>query len=208
MSETAVNTVQEPKPTLINRNFILMMLVNVCLSVGFYFFQPVLPGYITSMGISITVAGIIAGTNTIHNAEPDASEPFLQSGKLVSYMYSQSHNRDLLKRHDPGKDYNVFWELLLSSQTPQFEGFYEGAGTEEKDVSLCFGKSEPNQEGIAEIQKGILDFADEYMRHFGAYPYMLNISGRDAYAPMLAASGQREKYLKAIEKRFHLEIGV
>ena len=61
MSETAVNTVQEPKPTLINRNFILMMLVNVCLSVGFYFFQPVLPGYITSRGISITVAGIIAG---------------------------------------------------------------------------------------------------------------------------------------------------
>ena len=159
-------------------------------------------------GLNCTVTGIIAGTNTIHNAEPDASEPFLQSGKLVSYMYSQSHNRDLLKRHDPGKDYNVFWELLLSSQTPQFEGFYEGAGTEAKEVSLRFGKSEPNQEGIAEIQKGILDFADEYMRHFGAYSYMLNISGRDAYAPMLAASGQREKYLKAIEKRFHLEIGV
>ena len=159
-------------------------------------------------GLNCTVAGIVAGTNTIHNAEPDASEPFLQSGKLVSYMYSQSNNRDLLKRHDPGRDYNVFWELLLSSQTPQFEGFYEGAGTEAKEVSLRFGKSEPNQEGIAEIQKGILDFADEYMRHFGAYPYMLNISGRDAYAPMLAASGQGEKYLKAIEKRFHLEIGV
>ncbi|MBQ1331430.1 MAG: MFS transporter, partial [Lachnospiraceae bacterium] len=59
MSETAVREPQ--KQSLVNRDFILMMLVNVCLSVGFYFFQPVLPGYITSMGISITVAGIIAG---------------------------------------------------------------------------------------------------------------------------------------------------
>ncbi|MBR0107424.1 MAG: MFS transporter, partial [Lachnospiraceae bacterium] len=59
MSKTAVREPQ--KQSLVNRDFILMMLVNVCLSVGFYFFQPVLPGYITSMGISITVAGIIAG---------------------------------------------------------------------------------------------------------------------------------------------------
>ena len=59
MSENAVREPQ--KQSLVNRDFILMMLVNVCLSVGFYFFQPVLPGYISSMGISITVAGIIAG---------------------------------------------------------------------------------------------------------------------------------------------------
>ena len=55
------------------------------------------------------VTGIVAGTNTPYNAEPDASEPFLQSGKLVAYLYSQSHNRDLLKKHDPNKDYNVYW---------------------------------------------------------------------------------------------------
>lgn len=72
------------------------------------------------------IKGIIAGTNTIHSSEPDAAEPFLQSGKLVSYLYSQCHNRDLLKKHDPDKDYNIFWELLLSSQTPQFTGFYKG----------------------------------------------------------------------------------
>lgn len=172
--------------------------------------------------ISCDIIGIVAGTNTIHNAEPDASEPFLQSGKLVSYLYSQSHNRDLLKKHDPNKDYNVFWELLLSSPTPQFKGFYEGnvvrPDSEDKydkdlDITLQFGKYDANLNGIKEIQKGILDFVSQYRTHFGdpingPFAYMYSISGRDAYAPMLVAASDHERYLKAIAKRFDLEINV
>lgn len=157
------------------------------------------------------VTGIIAGTNTIHNAEPDASEVFLQNGKLVSYLYSQSHNRDVMKRHDPNKDYNVYWELLLSSPTPQFLGFgfkQDEKGNETKEIELYFGRLDENQEGIREIQKGILDFADEYREHFEDFPYMFAISGRDAYAPMLLAAGHREKYLRKVERRFALEINV
>ena len=37
---------------------------------------------------------------------------------------------------------------------------------------------------------------------------MLNISGRDAYAPILAASGNGLKYLHTIEAGFDTEIGV
>ena len=165
--------------------------------------------------IPCQVVGIIAGTNTIHNAEPDASEPFLQSGKLVAYLYSQSHNRDLMKKHDPNKDYNVFWELLLSSPTPQFKGFYKGKLEKDNtqylkklDISLAFGKYDANQEGIKEIQKGILDFVQEYCEHFKDFPYMFHISGRDAYAPMLVATSHNEKYLKTIEKKFNFDIGV
>ncbi|MGN0347811.1 MAG: HAD family hydrolase [Lachnospiraceae bacterium] len=176
--------------------------------------------------IPCQITGIIAGTNTIHNAEPDASEPFLQNGKLVAYLYSQQHNRDLLKKHDPGKNYNVYWELLLSSPTPQFVGFYEGNLTEAKDkscsstsytivdyipelqISLGFGKYDDNQDGIREIQRGIMDFVKHYREHFSDYPYMFHISGRDAYAPMLVACSHKERYLKAIEKKFSLNIGV
>ena len=162
------------------------------------------------------ITGIIAGTNTVHNAEPDAAEPFLQSGRLVSYLYSQAHNRDLLKKHDPEKGYNVFWELLLSSDTPQFVGFYEGdvrkkeddVYLSEYDITLRFGQRDVDPKGAAEIQQGILDFVTEYKEHFEKYPYMLNISGRDAYAPLLAAAGNNEKYLHAMEKRFDLEINV
>ncbi len=165
-------------------------------------------------GLDTEVIGMVAGTNTIHNFEPDASEPFLQSGKLVSYLYSQAHNRDLLKKHDLNKDYNIFWEQLLSSPTPKFEGFYKGHIAEtgkympELDVSLKFGKYDHNREGIKKIQKGILDFVKDYHSHFEDFPYMFNISGRDAYAPMLVAASHNERYLKAIEKRYKLEINV
>ncbi len=167
------------------------------------------------------VSGIIAGTNTIHNAEPDASEPFLQSGKLTAYLYSQRHNRDLLKKHDPNRDYNVYWELLLSSPQPQFEGYYEpseeagngGKSHEQRCVTeggieLRFGRRDVEPEKAAEIQRGILDFVKEYRWHFLEYPYMLHISGRDAYAPMLLAAGHKERYLRMIAKRFRLRKNV
>ncbi|WP_081667229.1 HAD family hydrolase [Butyrivibrio sp. MB2005] len=166
--------------------------------------------------IDCDIRGIVAGTNTVHNAEPDAAEQFLQSGRMVSYMFSQSHNRDILKKHDPDKGYNVFWELLLSSDTPQFTGFYEGdvrVGTDDiyygaLDVTLRFGKRDVSPYGAAEIQRGILDFISSYSEHFSEYPYMLEIGGRDAYAPLLAVAGNNEKYLHEIEKKFELEINV
>ena len=167
-------------------------------------------------GMDCQITGIVAGTNTIHNAQPDASDPFLQDGRLVAYLYSGQMNRDLLKKHDPNKDYNVFWELLLSSLTPSFQGFHDGRYQTEKesiyletvDITLEFGKYDFNPEGIGEIQRGILDFAEQYLEHFGAFPYMFRISGRDAYAPMLVAASYDERYLKMIEKRFQLEIAV
>lgn len=167
-------------------------------------------------GMDCRITGIVAGTNTIHNAQPDASDPFLQDGRLVAYLYSGQMNRDLLKKHDPNKDYNVFWELLLSSLTPSFQGFHDGIYQTEKesiyletvDITLEFGKYDFNPEGIGEIQRGILDFAEQYLEHFGAFPYMFRISGRDAYAPMLVAASYDERYLKMIEKRFQLEIAV
>ena len=155
--------------------------------------------------IDCEITGLIAGTNTPFNISADASETFLQTGKLVSYMYSQSFNRDVLKKHDPNKNYNVFWELLLSSCTKQLKGF----GIDEKGNTVFkFGNADGNQKGIRRIRKGIKDFISDYIGYFGDKPFMFNISGRDAYAPVLAATGKDEKYLKAIEKRFGLVINV
>ncbi len=150
------------------------------------------------------IIGMVAGTNTIHNSEPESSEIFLQNGKLVSYLYTQANNRDIMKKHNPAKDYNVFWELLLSSESSQFVGF----SLENDNVQFHFGKKDANQEGIKDIQKGILDFAEDYLSHFKNYPCLLNISGRDAYAPMLVACSYHEKYANAIKKKFDLEVHV
>lgn len=156
--------------------------------------------------IPCQVIGMIAGTNTLYNAEPNASETFLQTGKLAAYMYSQSHNRDLLKKHDPNKGYNIFWEILLSSPTRQFRGFQWNEVTEE--VEFEFGDYDKNTDGIREIQTGIRDFVSEYKEHFDRVPFMYEVSGRDAYAPILVAASKDEKYLKAITKEFEIEIGV
>lgn len=151
------------------------------------------------------VTGILAGTNTIHNVEPDASEGMLQSGRLVSYLYSQRENRDLWKKHDLNRDYNIYWELLLASPTPPFLGY----GWDE-DGRPCprFSRPEQNREGVIEIQRGIRDFAEAYLRYFGDRPEMLRISGRDAYAPMLTAAGRSERYLKEVNRRFSLQVSV
>ena len=81
-------------------------------------------------------------------------------------------------------------------------------GIEELDITLAFGKYDTNVEGIRQIQRGIMDFVKEYHRRFKDFPYMLQISGRDAYAPMLVAASHNERYLKEIRKRFDLDINV
>ncbi len=154
--------------------------------------------------IDCRLTGIVAGTNTVNSSEFDASESYLQSGKLVSYLYSLSHNTDIMKKHDPNKDYNIFWELLLSSTNRQFRGFR----LKGEEVEFDFGKADANQKGIRDVQEGILDFISDYMEHFGHIPYMTKISGRDAYAPMLVAASSNEKYLKVIEKKFKLVVNV
>lgn len=155
--------------------------------------------------IPCRVTGIVAGTNTVHNAEPYMSETMLQDGSLVSYLYSSSDNRDLWKKHNPAQMYNVYFELLTSSEQPSFQGFYPDR---QGKVQLRFQKPEKNPEGIREIQEGILAFVRDYKQHFGAYPYLYHISGRDAYAPMLLAAGYGARYLKKINKDFELTIGV
>ncbi len=155
--------------------------------------------------IPCKLTGIVAGTNTIHNAEPEISETMLLNGRLVSYLYSSRHNRELWKKHNPARMYNLYWELLTSSDSPSFQGFYLD---EEGEVELRFREPEKNPEGILEIQNGIIDFAADYIRHFRPYPFLFHISGRDAYAPMMLAASHQEKYLKQVYKEFELRVSV
>ena len=157
-------------------------------------------------GVTNAHSNFVAGTNSVHNFEVDASEIFLQNGKLAAYLYAQSFNRDLWKKHDPNTDDNIFFELLLASPTPQFLGFEldEVSG----EVLYLFGKMDANPEGMKEIQSGILDFVRDYQKHFSGYPYLFCVSGRDAYAPILAARGNKKAYLKALKKKFEFEANV
>lgn len=58
-------TASTEKTTLWNKDYILVVLVNICASIGFYCVQPTLPRYVTSLGVSLTIAGVISGMFSI-----------------------------------------------------------------------------------------------------------------------------------------------
>lgn len=140
--------------------------------------------------LNCEIAGIIAGTNTCHNAEPDATETFLQSGKITSYLYSQRENRDLWKFHNPGKDHNLYWEMLLDAPMGSLKGFY----LDEAGKCECrFREVTADVKKVKEIQNGILDFVRQWKEVSGKLGRLGKISGRDAYAPMVSVCNEENK---------------
>ena len=129
--------------------------------------------------LNCEITGILAGTNTRHNAEPDMSEAQLADGKQVSYLFSQSHNRDLWERHNASKGDNVALEKLLSSPFPSFRGF-TGPDWE---VQAMRPRCDKEARQAERIQAGILDFCRLYLKS-GADSCIASISGRDAAAPV------------------------
>lgn len=144
-------------------------------------------------GLNCHIQGIVAGTNTIHNSEPNTSESFLYNGRILSYLYSQSYNRDLWKIHNPGKGHNLYWELLLSALDGSLRGFYLKNNNE---YELRFKDMEQDKKIIGDIQDGIETFVLQWMKHFKEIP---RIDGADAYAPMrLAFEKENNTYLKML----------
>lgn len=148
------------------------------------------------------IIGLVAGTNTIHNAEPNMSEPMLYGGQLVSYLYSQEHNRELWKKHDAAKGHNLFWEMLLESENKGFRGFSYANG----QVGFIWGEQDDNLSGIRELQKGILDYVSDYIQLTHANKKV--ISGSDVYCAMVALQNRNNKYMENLIKSFNQEIGV
>ncbi len=141
------------------------------------------------------LVGLLAGTNSFHNVEPYASEQFLYSGKLVSYLYSQEHNRENWKWHNPTKRHNLLIELLLSSKEGSLLDILSIENTVIESLSdkspksvnnnFCFIQKKPdvNGERVEQIHRGILDFVEEYCRYIPKYYRERHcISGSDAYA--------------------------
>ncbi|OUP51151.1 hypothetical protein [Lachnoclostridium sp. An181] len=141
------------------------------------------------------ITGILAGTNTL---DRESGESFLFFGKLVSYLYSQQENRDLWKFHRPVKGHNLYWELLLGEPAGSFIGFYPN---KEEGFSCKWKETPKHAEKIREIHRGILDFANLFEAAQAKIGMPVVVSGRDAYAPMLAVLNKKNR---AYRKSFHM----
>ena len=131
------------------------------------------------------VIGLLAGTNTVHNAEPNMSEPQLQSGKLVSYMYSQGHNRDIWKWHDAAKGHNLGVELLCSSTKGSLRGFYlksdqSGAGSAGQ-YEVRFKEPDVDSVVVEEIQRGVREFVEQIGKVVDEVDSARYMNGSDVY---------------------------
>ena len=153
-------------------------------------------------GFGTEVIGVVAGTNDSFSEQPDASEGLLQSGKMYSYCFSQSHNRNIYLTHDSAQSHNAFFEMLLGSESASLKGF-------DADGEPVFSENEDeNRETVRLIHRGALDFCNDYIKAFAEYPYMLNISGNDAYAPFLSAIEDKNRYFGAALKGRVFNFGV
>lgn len=142
-------------------------------------------------GLSCRITGAVAGTSTLHSPCADATEPFLFQGDLVSYLYSSRENRDLWKFHDPAKNHNLYWELLLGADHGSLKGFYP----DEKGGVVCtFRRQDAEGERILEIHRGILDFAEDFLLMEKRIGRRIEISGRDAYAPVSCLESEKNKH--------------
>ena len=50
---------------IFNRNYIMLMIINTLLFISFNMVNPILPKYVTSLGMSVTLAGVISGAFSI-----------------------------------------------------------------------------------------------------------------------------------------------
>lgn len=151
------------------------------------------------------ITGILAGSASCAGPEGDDWEPFLFSGQLVSYLYSQQKNRDLWKYHDPASNHNLYWELLLGCSQGSLKGFYpNGKG----GFTVRFKDPAPSAGHIDEIHRGILDFVRLFLQTERRLGVAVPVSGRDAYAPMLAVENpvnkKFQKYLEGMLDDAHI----
>ena len=103
----------------------------------------------------------------------------MQKQDVKTYIFSNMQNKGL---HDAHQEENsrlnsFFFEILTQSSTPTFLGF-------DKEGRFLYDIPEAeNYRHNSEIHRGALDFVREYQARFREYPYMLDISGHDAYMP-------------------------
>ena len=139
-------------------------------------------------GYPCEIRGILAGTCGGTGRDYEATLPELDDGSISSFLFSPGHNRDIWKKHDPGKGHNMLIELLLSSKQRSFRGFVP-----DEDGNYSFNNEKENI-NADEIQKGIMKFVKMYKNHPLGH---LRVRGRDAAAPIMLLY-DNPKYMEKI----------
>ena len=134
----------------------------------------------------IVFSALIGATSDV------AVDARIQSGKLSPYVFSNFDNVDILKSHMDKQliIHNLLIEILFTEMKPSFLKFREIAGS----IVPEFGYEEyDNYKAIDSMQKGMLQFAEEFDRFKNLMDNLEGISGHDAYAPLQSMMKKRKQ---------------
>ena len=103
----------------------------------------------------------------------------LMNETTETYIFSRLHNRSIYDSHrnsNKGTN-NIYFEFFTQACHPSFSGF-------SKNGEYLFDVPEvKNYEKTKDIQKGIFEFSQLYLKFSKNNKYLRNISGYDAYMP-------------------------
>jgi HAD superfamily hydrolase (TIGR01549 family) len=113
------------------------------------------------------------------------------SNRYIPYLYSPESNSEHYLRARK-KNIRLLFELFTQTEKPPLLGFEE---TESGHSEPIFGIENINDAlAIREIQKGILDFAEDWRTHFSEYPCLLRVSGQNASRPFHVLAGDLDYF--------------
>ena len=128
----------------------------------------------------------------------------VQDGTFSVYMFSPLHNlnhMNFLKKNI--SYYTLIVELFGRMHCePRFQGFF----MHENKVCMKFENMlVENINDMKEIQQGMMDFVNLYKQKFSFLPFMMNISGADAYCPTRLIE-RKYKYLEKVFAKHLIEL--
>ena len=120
--------------------------------------------------------GMMAASNGWNHA---VTTQYDDTSGIQPYLFGRAYNRanydGFIKNHKRAG--HVLFEIMTQSPTPSFVGISENQGFE-FDIPEV-----ENYSIIREMHQGVVEFVKDYIRCFGDYKIMMNISGYDAYCP-------------------------
>ncbi len=126
-----------------------------------------------TLDVSIFMIGITEYSQT-------SSQKEILGHEMMPYAFSCSYNTDLFEKHITinRRTNNIYVELLSQDTMPSF------IGMKNKEITFDIPEVE-NYPAIRRMHEGTMDFVRLYAEWFKDYPFMFEISGRDAMTPLI-----------------------
>lgn len=144
--------------------------------------------------------GIILGA-MIGASDNSTVQDYIRTGLMHVYAFENEYWRSMGEKAGRYMGYKecICLEALFSSES---ETLIRYTFDDEGNVAFVYGKKNRNKDIVAQIHKGILDFAERFMPLI--QKYALRITDRDAYTPIDAVM-RNQKYQDKIYHSYYEE---